>query len=388
MADRGDPARRRLPHLPDLPHAPPPEELEAALAREVEPPRPSALARWLRWGLAAFALVSVAGFAAAFALHENWAASVEALVRIQPAWILPALAVPFLDWLGGGLRLRVLLGPFGDRPSLLRCTEIAAATAGSAWLTPSGAGGGPAQLYGLTRAGVPLGRAGAVNAAAFLSNLTFLALAALVAWGAGAGRALEHMTLPVGELSAGRLFAWTAWAMAGAAAAILTLALVSHLARAPLRRALRQHRHAERWLRHLEELRLGILTYAGRGKLAFLASLPATAVHFGSRILLGWILLRGFGVPAPFGHVVVLHTMIHVLLFFMPTPGGAGLGELLAPMFMAPYLPAGLLLPYTALWRLFLSYISVAVGAALLLGWLGKGGSNARGLASATGRPS
>lgn len=372
------PHRRKLPgpHLPHLPH-PPPEELEAALAAEVEAPKPSFFLRLLRWGLLVFAVVSLVGFAVAFFISQNWTASFQALVRVQLWWLVPALAAPAVDWLGGGLRLKALLAPFGGPVSLYRCTQVSAVTTATAWLTPSGAGGGPAQLYGLTRFGVPLGRAGAVNAMSFLSNLTFLALAGLAAWAAGAGGDIEHIVLPVGDLSAGDLFRWCAWAMVAAVILVVLLALLPSVARGILKRAFRRTHWLERILHHLDELRLGILTYVGSGKIAFLAGVLAAAVHFGSRIVLGWVLLRGFGIPAPFWHVVFLHTMIQFILFFMPTPGGAGIGEVLTSIVMSPFLPGGLLVPYTALWRAFMTYVPVAVGGSLLLTWLGGAGRGA-----------
>jgi uncharacterized protein (TIRG00374 family) len=367
------PDRRRLrpPRFPHIPH-PPPEELEAALAAEVEAPKPSSFLRLLRWGLVVFALVSLAGFALAFVITQNWEASFQALVRLQPLWLLPALAVPVFDWLGGGLRLKVLLAPVGERLRLFVCAQIAAVTTATAWLTPSGAGGGPAQIYGMTRNGIPLGRAGAVNAATFLSNLTFLALAGLTAWAAGAGSDLEHIVLPVGRLSAGVLFLWCAWGMAAAVLVILLLAFVPGALTRLARRLFRRSTRLDRWLLHLDELRLGILTYVWSGKTAFVAGVLAAGVHFGSRIVLGWILLRGFGVEAPFWHIVALHTMIQFLLVFMPTPGGAGIGEVVTSVVMAPFLPGALLVPYTALWRFFMTYIPVAVGGGLLLTWLGR----------------
>lgn len=382
-----DRSRFRPPHLPHLPHIPhpPPEELEAALAAEIEAPKPSFLLRLLRWGLVVFALVSLAGFAAAFVITQNWEASFRALVRLRPLWLLPAAAVPVLDWLGGGLRLKVLLRPVRGRLALWECVKISAVTTATAWLTPSGAGGGPAQIYGLTRSGIPIGRAGAVNAATFLANLTFLALAGLAAWAAGAGGDIEHIVLPIGELSAGRLFRWCAWGMALAVLAIVVLAFLPGVISGWARRSFHRSPRLDRWLHHLDELRLGILTYIWSGKMAFAAGVLAASAHFGSRIVLGWILLRGFGIEAPFWHVVVLHTMIQFLLVFMPTPGGAGIGELLTAIVMAPFLPGAQLVPYTALWRLFMTYIPVAVGGGLLFAWLGRGTRRAEPVASKRG---
>lgn len=374
------PRRLSRPHLPTL-GEPPPPELEAALAAEVEVPKASFFARVLRWGIVVFVAVSLAGFAAAFVITQDWTASVAGLVNFQPWWVIPALAVPIFDWLGGGLRLKVLLLALGERLPLLRCTQIAAATSGSAWLTPSGSGGGPTQLFGLLRNGISPGRAGAVNAVAFLANVSFLALAGFTAWAAGAGQAIAHLILPVGQIAADQLFQWSSWAFTLATAIVVGLAFLPKLVHGVLRRARHESERLERVRHLLEELHLSIVTYARSGKLAFTAGFLASGLHFGSRIVLGWLLLRGFGIHAPFLHVVLLHTVIQYLLFFMPTPGGAGIGELITPILMAPFLPGALLVPYTALWRLFMSYVSVAVGSALLLSWLGRAGGSAGGSA-------
>ena len=46
-----------------------------------------------------------------------------------------------------------------------------------------------------------------------------------------------------------------------------------------------------------------------------------------------------------------------------------------AAVIMAPFLPAAMVVPYTAVWRIFLTYGTVAMGASIMLGWLGKDGA-------------
>ncbi len=330
----------------------------------------------LRWGFIIFTAASVAGFLVAFLISEDWETELLALQRFNPLWFVPAAGLMLLDWLGAGLRLKALIGPHEERLSLFRCTQVGVAGTAMAYLTPSGAGGGPANIYGLARSGLSLGRSAAVNAVSFLSNVIFLSLAGLIAWAAGFGGEMADIRLPVGNLSALSLFKWTAWGFAGAVGIIVVLALLPNLARGLIRRVLGpEHPRIERVLHHFDELHEGLVVYWRSGKLLFVAAILSGIVHFGSRFVLGWVVLKGFTPQAPFVEVAMLHIMIQYLLFMMPTPGGAGVGEVIAAVVMSPFLSPGLLIPYTAVWRVFLTYGSVAAGGGLMLAWLGADGA-------------
>ena len=79
---------------------------------------------------------------------------------------------------------------------------------------------------------------------------------------------------------------------------------------------------------------------------------------------------------------------IPVILLFaillMPTPSGSGIGEMLAPALMSPFLEDRLLVAYTAVWRFFLNYITILVGGTLLVRWIG---ADAAGVSTGTGAP-
>jgi len=82
--------------------------------------------------------------------------------------------------------------------------------------------------------------------------------------------------------------------------------------------------------------------------------------------------LRGFGVDASFWNVVTLHILLQFLLYFMPTPSGSGIGEMLAPALMSPFLADSLLVAYTAVWRFFLNYVTIITGGSLFVRWIGE----------------
>ncbi|UCC73835.1 MAG: flippase-like domain-containing protein [Gemmatimonadota bacterium] len=330
----------------------------------------------LQWGLIVFVGASVAGFVLAFLFSEDWARDFASLSRFNPEWFLPAAGLSVVSWLGGGLRIKALVGPHDSRLSYFKCVQISMASTAMSYLTPSSIGSGPAIVYGLMRQGLTFGRAAAINAMSFLANVVFLSLAGLFAWALGAGGKVADIRVPVAGLSAGALYKWSAWAFGLTVTVIVVLALLPNVAREVIRRIMGSgHPRIERVLNGFDELHVGIVAYWEEGKLLFLAGTLSGVLHFGSRFVLGYVVLRGFVAEAPFMEVMLLHIMLQYLLFFMPTPSGAGIGELLTAALMSPFLTPGLVLPYTAVWRLFLNYGTVAFGGGIMMGWLGTDGA-------------
>ncbi len=330
----------------------------------------------LRWGLIVFTGASILGFLVAFIFSENWAQDFASLNRFNPVWFLPAAGLMVVSWLGGGVRIKALLGAHQSELRYLKCVQISVASTALSYLTPSSTGSGPATIYGLMRQGLSFGRAAAINTMSFLANIIFLSLAGLLAWVFGAGEAVADIRLPIAGLSAAALFRWSAWIFGTGVALVVLLALLPNVARKMIRRMMGpDHPRIERVLYQFDEMHDGIVAYWRSGQLAFIIAILSGVVHFGSRFLLGYVVLRGFVVEAPFLEVILLHIFIQYLLFVMPTPSGAGIGEIITAAVMSPFLTPGLLLPYTVVWRIFLNYGTVLVGGGLVMGWLGADGA-------------
>jgi len=345
-----------------------PQGIEAPA--EPEPKRVGLTSAALRLGMIAFAVASLVGFGALVIITRDVGASLGGFLQFDLRWALPAFALASLDWFGGGLRVWLLLRPLEIRLSYWRCVEISGTTAALAYLTPSGAGGGPAQLYGLVRRGVAVGRAAASNFASVVVNLTFLSLAGLAAWFFGASSTIEELTLPVAGISASKLFEWSAFGFGTIGALVVVLAVTPRLARAWILRLFGTGPRVRVVVRWLQELHGSLVIYVRKGKLALVLATLSGSLQFGGRFLLGWCVLRGFGIDAGFVNIVMLHVMLQFLLYFMPTPGGSGIGEVLAPAVMSPFMPSSLLFAYTAVWRFFLTYVTVGLGGALLIKWI------------------
>jgi uncharacterized protein (TIRG00374 family) len=326
--------------------------------------------------LVIFAAGSVVGFLFLFLFSRNWAQELASLQKFNPVWFLPAAGLAVFGWLGGGLRFLALVGPHDRRLSLYKCTEVSLVSTAMGYITPSSTGSGPGTIYGLMREGVTFGRAAAVNAMSFLSNAIFLSLAGMTAWALGATGTVADIRLPIANLSAAALFRWSAWVFATGVTVVVLLALLPGVARSAIRKTMGvEHPRIARVLHQFDEMHAGIVAYWKTGKLNFVFAVLSGVIHFGSRFVLGYVVLRGFVVEAPFREVMLLHIVVQYLLFVMPIPSGAGIGEVIVAAIMAPFLTPALVVPYTAVWRFFNNYVTVALGGGLILAWLGKDGA-------------
>ncbi|MEO8227181.1 MAG: hypothetical protein ABI637_07095, partial [Gemmatimonadota bacterium] len=59
--------------------------------------------------------------------------------------------------------------------------------------------------------------------------------------------------------------------------------------------------------------------------------------------------------------------------YFAPTPGASGIAELMSAAVMSVYVPRELTPIYTLVWRMILSYFTIAFGFFIFSGWVRKG---------------
>ena len=73
--------------------------------------------------------------------------------------------------------------------------------------------------------------------------------------------------------------------------------------------------------------------------------------------------MRALGLQAHFIDILVLQVTVSFLLYFAPTPGGAGAAEAISAAVMSTYVPDPLLPAYTIIWRFTMSYATVIFGS-------------------------
>jgi hypothetical protein len=71
--------------------------------------------------------------------------------------------------------------------------------------------------------------------------------------------------------------------------------------------------------------------------------------------------------------VLLLQTLIMFLLYFAPTPGGAGLAEVVSALVMGIYVPRELTPIYILIWRFIQTYLTVVAGSVVFSYWVRQG---------------
>src|SRR5467141_1108255 len=338
--------------------------------------------RLLRRGLELFALISLVGVAVVlFAYGDTLPAVVAPLLHLRWAWLLVGLGLASMDWIGGGTRLWVVARHV--HPGV-RWRDMVIAGGMSAWaayLTPFQTGAGPTMMWAMGRAGVRLPEAMTSTFMTFVATVAFFALAGPLAIYLGAGRSLAAHNVVLGITYYGLFRAsLTIFGILG------VLMLVAMVFPAWMRDAVhwlagRLERRSHRIAARIEQLREGIdrahecLVAFGnpKGWLALFWAVLLSAPSHANKLLAGYIALRALGIPANFVDILLLQTFITFLLYFAPTPGSAGLAELLSAAVMQIYVGPSQLPLYALIWRFINSYATVIAGSLLFWYWLRRG---------------
>jgi uncharacterized protein (TIRG00374 family) len=332
-------------------------------------------------GFEFFVVASLAGFGLTLWYGNDLPAFLTALGRIHWIWVVAGVGLASLDWLAGGLRLWVVARHVHPRPSLKGMILAGGMGAWAAYITPLNSGAGPMTMYTMRRYGVPLPVAVTSTFMSFVATVLFFAIAGPLAVFFGAGRSLGQR----GDVLGLSLFDLFLGSLAIVAAIGLLMAVVIFFPRAVRdlihRVALAIGRRSGRVARRLVRLQAGInqahesvvAFNSLRGWLALFWATILSGPSHANKLLAGYVALRALGIEANFVDILLVQTLVMFLLYFAPTPGASGVGEVLSAAVMSSYVPRELTPIYILIWRLTLSYFTIALGFLVFSGWVRRG---------------
>lgn len=335
----------------------------------------------LQRGLEVFILISLAGFAVTLLYGRDPGEVLDSVRRIRWPWLLVGLALASLDWFGGGLRNWVLAREIHPRPSMTGMILSGGMSAWAGYLTPFQSGNGPMMIYTLKRYGIPVPVALTVALMSFVSTVIFFALAGPVAIAAGAGRSLGQKDALLG-LSLYDLFLGSLSIFAGLGvlfvAVIFFPGVVSRLLKAATgwlgARSARLRTRVEAVQRGIDHAHASVRAFVSwRGMRALGLAVLISGPSHANKLLAGYVALRALGIEAHFMDMLLVQTLITFLLYFAPTPGASGIGEVISALVMASYIPKALTPLYTLIWRCILSYFTIAFGFLVFRQWMREG---------------
>jgi uncharacterized protein (TIRG00374 family) len=326
-------------------------------------------------------VASLVGFAITLLYGNDLPAFLNALGHLHWIWILAGLGLASMDWIGGGLRLWVVARHVFPRAPLKAMILAGGMGAWAGLITPLNSGAGPTTMYTMRRYGVPLPVAVTSTFMSFVSTVLFFAIAGPLAVFFGAGRSLGQRGNVLG-LSLFDLFLGSLTIIAGIGALMAFVLVFPRLARDLLHRAAEAiGRRSRRVAARLQLFRAGIdqaheslvAFNSPRGWLAMFWATVLSGPSHANKLLAGYVALRAVGIETNFVDILLVQTLVMFLLYFAPTPGASGIGEVLSAAVMSSYVPRELTPLYILVWRLTLSYFTIAAGFLVFHSWVRQG---------------
>lgn len=320
-------------------------------------------------GLRLFVLLSLLGFAAVFFLTTT-GESLEALQSFRAEFLFLALFLVLADFILGGMRIYVFFTKeILKKVRLLDCVKANLANIFVAAVTPSNTGGGPAQLYILSRRGVPLSGAMSVSLINFFCSMLFFFLGFLGVFfftnGGIFPRGLAYLIR----------YSFLVFSLVSVTGVFLLIKpeslsflfkILSWIVKIIWKRDKeKQTKISEKFKDQVVQLRFYLQHFLHKERLILLASFLLTIAIYLNKYFIAYVILRGLGLNVSFVQVLYLQIIQFFILYFSPTPGASGIAEVSSVSLMSTIVPTGYLPVFAILWRFFTTYVGVTCG-----GWI------------------
>jgi len=320
----------------------------------------------IRTGLTIFLAISTISAMVLFYLgvdRGTWAS----LKRIRLEYGLLAGVSMVIYWCLNGLRFQILVKGLGENVSFWNSFRAFVANLFLGAVTPFQTGGGPLQIYILSRAGVPLAKAfsaclvGAMLTILSLVSSTLLILLFKRDLGLKFGQLMSAIFSLVSFLF---LFALVLFILS-----IFKMKTIKQIIGKCLNFLTRgRPLITERVMRGLDQYSECMSIYARARKRAVVMAGLLTMASIAMLSLAAPMILAGLNVQQAASQVFLIQFILNFIVYFSPTPGGSGIAEF-SSYWMMTSATAGhnMLEIYTLIWRFFTNFIGVGLGGLITL---------------------
>lgn len=294
------------------------------------------------------------------------------------------LVVP-LDPIAGSMRIWIISRVIHPGVTYWTCFKSGLTNIGTAMLTPSQTGGGLGQIYILCRGGVTIGSATAICFISFTGTMLVLL---------GIGLYSLFFT-DIGNME--DIFRYAVMIFLFITLSMLLIALFpGHLRRIIRKTSIafgnpmsgssppqnlcssesedksETYDHCKRGLSEriielFENYHNSLRCYLQVGKINFICVLVLSFAFLFFRSLAAFLCLRFLGIHQPsLSHIVEIQLVLLFFIYFAPTPGGAGISEVMSLTIMSSFIPMELAPYYNLFWRTATLYLSGVAGLIFL----------------------
>jgi len=299
------------------------------------------------------------------------------LKRIRPQYDLLAIILVLSQWLLNGLRFKILINSFEKKVGFWTSFNAFMGNIFMSAMTPSQSGGGPLQIYILTRAGIPVAEAFTGCLMGAVLTVVCLVISNLVVFLFKSSFRIHfghHMGAVFVVAFIVFLFMTIIFMLS-----IFKIKLIKRIFGKLMLFMYRFFKIKKRFtatkkmMQGLEQYSRCMLTYAGAKRYrVFIAGL-ITMLCICINALIAPVLLAGLNIHQNITKVFIIQFIIFFIAYFSPTPGGSGLAEFSNYWVMASVnVEQNMLGVYTLIWRFFTSFMGVGIGALIVLLFISK----------------
>lgn len=309
-------------------------------------------------------------------LYTNTGNTLEVWKGIEFRFILLALVIMCIDLLVGGWRNHIFTRALYPGISQWISFKANLANIFMGSVTPSQSGGGLAQLYLFTKNGVKLGDAVTISFINWISTLTFFPISGFIAYNIIKDR------IPTGFITYLAQFGLSIFAT------LFTIIIIALFFPRLLEWIITNIAALlgsinKKWKSKIEAVGIkaksSLIEYRN-GCTKLLKSKPQLLVYsflitialYLNKYILGYVIVMALGVDADFWTIIAVQSIVYLLLYFAPSPGGSGIAELSLAGLMSGILADDYIATFTIMQRGFLVFVPALLGAIVVLGEMKK----------------
>nr|WP_277347884.1 lysylphosphatidylglycerol synthase transmembrane domain-containing protein [Salipiger mangrovisoli] len=285
---------------------------------------------------------------------------------VQPQTVVAILGFLIVYFLADGLRLYFVLRTIGARIRVHEIFPLVFINILVSNVTPLATGGGFAQVWYLRRHGVAVGASVAATTIRTVLAMLLIFTAAPLIQFLHPNASSEGVARITTQSLSGIILIYLAGFLIVLFRPFWIAALLSRVLGFAARIGLIGRQRCIRWTvavqRETQEFSASFARFARGSRMFALAAVLATLIFLLTLFAFPALLLEALGQEVDWLKVIGTLSVVTFLMYFAPTPGGAGFAELAFAGFMAAQMEADELLLVVFAWRFLTIYIGMAIG--------------------------
>lgn len=299
-----------------------------------------------------------------------------ALKSINGKYLLYVILLNILSWIWSGIRYSILIqGIEGAKLNLLEALQIHLSYYFAASITPTSAGGEPLEIYLLSKKNIKVGQATALSLFRYVINtLTFALASPLIIYfysylfPQNIIRKLVQYSAILFLMVVG-LFLFALF-KPRPIIRLLSYVLIK-LRKIPFLRKIHPFKILRVVNKTVRDFHNTLWSFLKEKKLTILGFFLFNLLSWITYFLIAPVLMSAFNLQVNYISVVLVQVPIFFMMFYVPSPGGSGAIEILLSLAFAPFVPKYILGIFIILWRTLTHYLTLLVGAIVLVYILG-----------------